>query len=52
MWAYFRKELVRAARTHLTLEHLEERQLMAADLAANTLNRIPNPTSTPSPSVA
>src|SRR5437868_13618069 len=46
MWANFRKELVRAARIRLTLEHLEERQLMAADLAANTLTRIPFPPST------
>src|SRR5438445_143476 len=48
MWAYLRKGQSRAARTHLSLEQLEARQLMAADLLASStsLFRSPTPTTT------
>jgi len=52
MWAYTRQGKFHGARTRLSLEQLEARQLMAADLLASTLSsmggRTPNqPTSTP-----
>jgi peroxidase len=51
MWAYLRKGQYCAAHTHLSLEQLEVRHLMAADLL--TLNRFPAPApTTPTPIVA
>src|SRR4051812_21738081 len=47
MWAYLRKEQYRVARTRLSLEQLEARQLMAADLLSNSSALFRNPVSTP-----
>src|SRR3954471_10088355 len=49
MWAYTRQGKFRIARTRLSLEQLEDRQLMAADTIASTLASTFSSTTTRSP---